>query len=292
MAGESGDGGGWEVLAERRGVRLRARGSGTPVFIFSGLEGSGESCLHLVLPTIERAGGGGGDRYRAILVDYAAEQHATFEALVETCRELVAEVALPARGCRVWCQSFGNLLGCSTVNAARLPVERFVLVSPFTTLPGWKLRLAPPVLAVTPDFLYRWTIKPLSRWQFGPDGGNTAHPFFGSLAQLTRPILRRRVAWLRGRSFEPLFRSLTAPRKVWLGSRDRLVDLRAQRRFFDGLAAERTGLEVELITGSGHVVLPPPVIDVARQRLAEWFWSPGKSPGKEVEREALVDAAV
>lgn len=277
----------WDVLAERNGVRLLARGQGTPVFIFSGLEGSGESCLHLALPTIEATIARRQSRaFRPVLLDYSRENHASFEDLVDTAAELVSTIRFGPDGCRVWCQSFGNLLGCSTALAAKLPVEKYILVSAFTELPHWKTTLTPPLLSITPDFLYRWTIKPLSRWQFGPDAGNTKHAFYASLRKLTRLILKRRAGWLRGRRFDDLFRSLQGPRKVWLGTRDRLVDFGAQEAFFSGLAAAGGGLEFETIEGSGHVALPPPVILAAREQLAAWFWST-----KEKSHEANRDQA-
>jgi pimeloyl-ACP methyl ester carboxylesterase len=259
----------WHLVGEKNGVRLLARGEGRPVFIFSGLEGSGESCLHLALPTLESPPAGQ-PRHRALLVDYAGEAHDSFEALVDTAVQLVRSVPLGTDGCLFWCQSFGNLLGLSTMVAAGVDVRKLVLVSPFTRLPWWKVWLAPLVLWLVPDFLYRLTAGPVSSWQFGPDGGNKKHPFFASLARITRQVLRRRVTWLRGRTFDALFRGLDVPRKVWLGTRDRLVNLREQRRFFESIA--RTDAKLELLEGSGHVVLPPAVIATAQARLAQWFW--------------------
>ena len=260
---------GWTVVAEDRGVRVVSRGQGRPVVVFSGLEGSGESCLHLVLPTVEVAPAGGPPQ-RTLLVDYAAEVHDAFDDLVATSHKLVTDV-VGSQPCALWCQSFGNLLGTSVVLSGGLDVQKMVLVSPFTRLPGWKVaRVVLGALRLTPGPLYRAFSGLIGRWQFGPAGGNTTHPFFASLKALTPPMLQRRSAWLNGRTFADNFRKLRAPRRAFLGSRDNLVDRDEQRLFFESLAPS---IELEMIEGSGHVVLPPAVIDAARAQLRRWFWS-------------------
>src|SRR3954451_25395419 len=47
----------WQETAFDRGVRLLHTGDGRPVVIFPGLDGGGESCLHLVLPVLLPADG-------------------------------------------------------------------------------------------------------------------------------------------------------------------------------------------------------------------------------------------
>jgi pimeloyl-ACP methyl ester carboxylesterase len=258
-------------VAERNGVVLRTHGDGVPAYVFSGLEGSGESCLHLVLPTLTAPPAGRGS-IRVVVVDYAEEQHASFDELVATTAALIDEhhAGGPAV---VWGQSFGTLYATTVVHELALEVERMVLVSAFRTLPWWKVWLGPPVLTVTPNFLYRATSGPITKWQFGPAGGNTTHPFWDSLDRLPKSDLARRSRWLRGRSFAPAFEAQRPRRgKVWLGSRDNLVNRKAETEFFRGLA-ERGPFEFAVLEGSGHVVLPPPVIEEARRQLAAWFWT-------------------
>jgi alpha-beta hydrolase superfamily lysophospholipase len=260
---------GWTVAAEDRGVRVLSRGEGRPVIVFSGLEGSGESCLHLVLPTIEVPPAGAPPQ-RPLLVDYAAEAHDRFEDLVATASRLVTGV-VGTQPCAMWCQSFGNLLGTSVVLSGGLDVEKLVLVSPFTRLPRWKLTpLVLGALRLTPGALYRVFSGLIGRWQFGPAGGNRAHPFFASLKALAPPVLKRRAAWLSGRNFADNFRQLRAPHRAFLGSRDNLVDRKEQQLFFESLAPS---IGLEMFEGSGHVVLPPAVIAEARTQLRGWFWS-------------------
>jgi alpha-beta hydrolase superfamily lysophospholipase len=260
---------GWTLLAEDRGVRVVARGQGRSVVVFSGLEGSGESCLHLVLPTVEVAPAGA-PAQRTLLVDYAAEGHDTLAELVATASRLLTPI-VGGQPCALWCQSFGNILGTSVLLAGGLDVRKIVMVSPFIRLPAWKV--SAPVLAavrLTPGPLYRATSGLIGDWMFGPDGGNRQHPFFASLKALAPATLQRRASWLRGHSFADNFRQLRAPRRAFLGSLDHLVDRDEQRLFFESLAP---GVELEVIEGSGHVVLPPPIIEAARTQLRRWFWS-------------------
>ncbi len=262
---------GWEVVAERDGVALRSHGSGTPAYVFSGLEGSGESCLHLVVPTLT-ATAEGQDAVRIVLVDYAAEQHRRFEDLVTTAAGLIREHHDDGAPAEVWGQSFGTLFATSVVQAVPLRVRRMVLVSAFRWLPRWKVWAGPAIIGLTPNLLYRATSGPITKWQFGPDGGNTDHPFWGSLAELSKSDLARRARWLRGRSFEATFEAQTPERgKVWLGSKDSLVALKSEMAFFRGLA-ERGRFELAVLHGSGHVVLPPDAIEEARIQLKAWFW--------------------
>jgi alpha-beta hydrolase superfamily lysophospholipase len=259
--------------ASLAGVTLRHAGEGgrAPVFVFPGMEGSGESCLHLALPVLS-----GAESLRTVVVDYGPEKHASLDDLVSTAHRLVrAEAAGP---CLFWAQSFGNLLATLVAERGGLTVERFVLVSPFTRLPPWKAYLGALSLRVTPGFLYRATVGPLGRYLFGPAGDQPDHPFFGALRAAPVGDVQRRTSWLRGRRFEAAFERITAPAHVWLGVRDRLVDLEEQRAFFEALAARRANYNLSMIPGSGHVVLPSPAVASARAALAAWV-SPAHAVG-------------
>lgn len=264
----------WSVVGERDGVVLRTSGEGEPVFVFSGLEGSGESCLHLVIPVL-RAGGEG--KARPVLVDYSAEEHATLDALVATMAGLVSA----HRGdgpCSVWGQSFGTILAASVINALALPARRLVLVSAYTRVPAWKVWIGPVALAPVPNALYRATARTLGRLQFGPDGGNTDHEFYDSLVALPKSNLQRRARWMRRRDFSETFGALEVERTgVWLSKRDRLVAIGKQIAFFRALAAAAPAsgpgrLELSLLEDTGHVVLARDAIVKARTQLTAWLW--------------------
>jgi fermentation-respiration switch protein FrsA (DUF1100 family) len=64
------------------------------------------------------------------------------------------------------------------------------------------------------------------------------------------------------------------PLKVWLGQRDRLVDLRAQTRFF-GALTQRTGNALSMVPGSGHVMLPRAAVASIQDGLTAWLSTHG-----------------
>lgn len=248
-------------LRSRNGVTLRQQGKGTPVFVFPGMEGSGESCLHLVVPVVS-----GHNEYSIVLVDYSQEQHHTFEALIETIHGLISEMAGNG-SCLFWAQSFGNLLATSVAAKGGISVERFILVSPFTELPPWKIMMGVLPLYITPNVIYQATIKPLGQYVFGPAGDQADHIFFDALKRSTVPTVRRRTNWLSGRNFQDTFTAISVPAHVCLGERDRLVNLPEQRAFFEHLEVRNPLFKVTIIPGSGHVVLPSKVVEKAIQIL-------------------------
>jgi pimeloyl-ACP methyl ester carboxylesterase len=264
--------GAWKLEGSRSGVKLWARGEGKPAFLISGLEGSGESSLHLAVPVLRALQG-----RRMYLLDYSGESHPDFSGLVESLHSLMHPLADPSGDNWLWSQSYGNLLAAFVALRRDILFARHVLVSPFTRLPPWKPTLTPPVLRVTPGFLFRLVIKPIAEWQFGPSHRNFSHPFFASLTRLTPSQLRIRTAWIRGLRFENLFEELFADnrtqRAVWLGDSDRLVTIDEQLAFFGSLC-KRSGALFDVIPGSGHVVLPASIIPEARERLFRFLCTP------------------
>lgn len=253
--------------ASLQGVTLRVRGEGRPVFIFPGMEGSGESCLHLALPVLDAQ-----PDLQAVLVDYGAEEHETFEDLVETLHTLVGEEA--GKGPSLfWAQSFGNLLAAAIAARGDLDIERFTMVSPFMELPPWKVHAGVLSLAVTPGFLYRATVRPMSRYLFGPAGDQSDHLFFDALHGAPVSNVLRRTRWLRGRRFPHLYEKVNAPARVWLGMRDRLVNLSSQQAFFAELTDGKSNYSMRMVPGSGHVVLPTEAVEMARRDLSAWIAS-------------------
>jgi pimeloyl-ACP methyl ester carboxylesterase len=258
-----------ETIYDRDGILLQTWGHGTNLVVFPGLEGSGESCLHLVLPVLSQALDRG-QPFRLLLVNYAHEKHQTLEAMVHSINRGLAQV-LGNDSCIFWAQSFGNLLATGSALTGSVHVSKFLMVSPFTRLPSLLARLSLASLYVTPTFLYRATIKPMGRYVFGPVGENGNHPFFDSLTRATTPNARRQTRWLVGSDFSNNFESIRVPAKVWLGEKDRLVNIRQQIRFFKDLAARKPNYHLSLIPTSGHVVLPHQTVEQAREELLEWL---------------------
>jgi pimeloyl-ACP methyl ester carboxylesterase len=258
----------WVQLASSRGVSLRATGSGPPVLAFPGMEGTGDSCLQLMLPTLFDAHT---DVPRQlVLVDYAKEQHRDLADLVDTITRLITAAVRLTDEVVWWGQSFGNLLLALTCGRVPTAQRRLVLVSPFTELPSWRVTAAAAVLRVTPRFVYAATAEPVGRFVFGPAPRGTGRAFFAAMRDATPVDVRRRVSWLRGTAFPEPFRELPGPLGVWFGARDRLVDLAQQRAFFAALT-RRPGDRLSLIPGSGHVVLPPDSVATACAELRSWL---------------------
>lgn len=261
----------WSPGLARDGVVLRELGEGKSLFLFDGMNGGGEASLELVLPVLDRLKQAGRP-HRLILFDYKAEQHRTLDDLVETARQLVVERA-GGQPCVFWAQSFGNLIATAPRLASSVPVERFVLVSSFTGLSQLKVALSLFSLALTPAWLYRATIRPLGRFVFGPPGDQPKHPFFDALAAGTPQTARRRTSWLRGRDFSSQFRSTPAPTKVWLGDRDRLIRLQAEKERFAAIARERSSFELQIMEGCGHLVLDSATFPPVWNEIFEWLRS-------------------
>lgn len=259
----------WSTLGEAGGVTLRATGEGESVFVFPGMEGSGESCLHLAAPVLEEASARGMP-HRLVLVDYGGEAHDSLEDLFATMADLVAAAA-GGEPCTFWAQSFGNILAARVSRDPRLQVRRFVLVSPFTRLSPVRAHLGALAMGATPGFAYRATIKPIGRLLFGPPGDRPEHPFFDALQAAPGPVFGNRTGWLRSRDFASDFEAITAPAKVWLGERDRLVELERQKEFFAGLARTRPNYHFETLSGPGHVVLDSAHARRARESLLRWI---------------------
>ncbi len=266
----------WTELAQLNGVRLRATGQGPPIAVLPGLEGSGESCLHLVVPVAVPAGEP--PRGRVILVDYAAERHRLLGELVATISELLGRALPTDEAVTLWGQSFGNLLVALAAQQGGTPVRRTVLVSPFTCLSPSRVAAARAALTVAWRPLYTATAAPVSRLVFGPAPDGSGRAFFGAVARAAPADVRRRVGWLAGTDAASAFLALPAPVGVWLGERDRLVDLPRQLAFFAALARPPES-QLTVIPGSGHVVLPPAAVSYARSTLAGWLAARTGRPG-------------
>jgi pimeloyl-ACP methyl ester carboxylesterase len=255
---------GLTTLATHNGVTLRSEGAGTPVFLFPGMEGSGESCLHLARPVVAAK------RMRLVLVDFREEMHSGFDELLDTVAGLVQGAAGTAE-CLIWAQSFGNLLAVELARDAKIRARQCVFVSPFTRLPQWKVRIGSSSLAITPQAVYRATIGGIGRYVFGPAGDQKRHVFFEALRDAPVSTVRRRTTWLLNRDAGPVFSAIECPARAWLGSRDRLVDLTDQRGFFRKLAESRSNWKLSMVKESGHVALPANVAAEVRRQVADWI---------------------
>jgi fermentation-respiration switch protein FrsA (DUF1100 family) len=251
----------WVELGRKDGVTLRATGSGPALVLFPGMEGSGESCVHLAEPVALPG-------HRLVLVDYASEKHRFLGALTGTIAALIA-AHVDTSDLAWWGQSFGNILLGAVQQMVGSPAKATILVSPFTSLPMAPLRIVRPLIAVTPRPLYATTSPLISRYLFGPAPSGAGKPFFDALQRMTPLDLRRRTGWLAHADLAGAFLPLAGPLGVWFGEEDRLVDRSRQFAFFTALT-RRNG-KVSVLDGCGHVVLPPNAVTTAREEIADWL---------------------
>ena len=261
-------------LGRANGVVLRAAGTGPPVVLFPGMEGSGQSCLHLAAPVVLAPHGPAAGRL--LLVDYAAERHRFLGELVDTVAGLLTEHLDGDLPVTWWGQSFGNLLLVHTEQRLTVPTRARVLVSPFTGLPDVLTVPARAALTLTLPVLYRGVTPPVARWVFGPMPRGTGDDFVAALAGMSPADVARRTGWLVGRDHAGAFLAPDLPCGVWLGELDRLVDLPRQSAFFAALT--RHGGRLTAVPGAGHVATPPAAVALVRQGVEEWISSASAAP--------------
>jgi pimeloyl-ACP methyl ester carboxylesterase len=235
------------------GVSIRSSGAGQPLVVFPGMEGSGESCLQ-VIAKVSQVVRDASCPVTLVLVDYAAENHDSFDALAGTILKLL-ERNMGDTPLFIWGQSFGNLLAIRAAKSKILNVTQLFLVSAFDSLPSLTISTENFAGKWTPALIYRQTIKPVGRYIFGPCGNQRDHPFFDALQRAPGMVFARRTNWLHNRSFRDEFMSISQPANIWLGAKDRLIDLDRQCEFF-GKVSQRSRYTLRMLPDCGHVVLP------------------------------------
>jgi hypothetical protein len=107
-----------DELGRQHGVLIRLSGVGQPLVVFPGMQGSGESCMQVIAKVCQVARDAACP-VQLVLVDYAAENHATFDALVDTILKLL-ERNMGNNPLLIWGQSFANLLAIGAANSKSL----------------------------------------------------------------------------------------------------------------------------------------------------------------------------
>lgn len=256
----------WQQGPRQDGVTLRHVGEGQPLVIVPGMEGSGESTLHLIAPVIQSLLSE--SDYQLILLDYSGESHQTLESLVETSYELLTSY-LAGQQALLWGQSYGNILAMM-IAARGLNISRAVLVNPFTVMPAYT-RFGTWLLSVTPGSLYRTIAVPFGRFMFGPPGDRPQHEFFDSLAVTPVADIVRRTRWCIGQDFSAYYSNCYAPLKVWLGAQDRLINFAQQSAFFSLMASTNEQHHFSIIKGCGHVAIPSSAATELQQEIGAWL---------------------
>lgn len=261
-----------ETIAEKNGVKIRVWGSGKPLVVFPGLEGSGESCLHFIVPAIETMTNVN-LAVQLVLVDYSKESHTKIESLEATIENLLL-ASFNQQPLLVYAQSFGNLLASSIVSAGNLNVENLFMISPFIKVPRFMISIAHYSLYVTPNFLYRSMIKPMGRYVFGPTGEqNKNHPFFNALARAVVREVKRQTRWLVRLDHKEVFSNIPIPFTVLLGKKDRLVAIEKEISFFQSICDEKVNRKLVLNENNGHVIFIPEEIENAKGLIEDFLKS-------------------
>jgi len=260
----------FETVQEKNGVKIQTWGNGTPLVVIPGLEGSGESCLHFIVPAVE-AGRTSGVSLQLCLVNYAQEQHKDIDSLGRTIEELLL-ANYQKEAVLIYSQSFGNLLMARLGSGDNLAIKRVFMISPFTKLPGLMSKISYYSLFVTPTWVYRNTIKPMARYVFGPVGNsNKKHPFFDALTRATSSGVRRQTRWLLKLDYEEVFPKIKAPAIISLGVKDRLVNIKEQIAYYEAACSTRNDWKLVLNQNNGHVIFMPEEIDWAKDEIVKFL---------------------
>jgi hypothetical protein len=263
----------WRTVAILNGVELHESGAGGATVVFvPGMTGGGQATLELCVRVVEKAAAAG-QPHRVLLVDYTREQHPTFEALRDTIEALVRP-ALGNQHCVLWSESLGCLAAPPPRFDAAFNVRKRVMISAFGGIPAGPLRLGLIGMTISPAPLFRWVMGPMGRWAFGPPGDRPHHQFFESVADTPPQVARRRSAWIKGgRRFDDWFEATPIPTKVWLGTRDHLIDFDRERALFTRIAAARADFHLSIVEGGGHVVTDTKLLDQMFAEVYPWFVS-------------------
>jgi hypothetical protein len=265
----------WRTVATLNDVELHESGAGggAPTLVFiPGMTGGGQATLELCVRVVEKAAAAG-QPYRMLLVDYTREQHPTFEALRDTIEALVRP-ALGNKDCVLWSESLGCLAAPPPRFDVAFNVRKRVMISAFGGIPAVPLRLGLIGMTISPPPLFRWVMGPMGRWAFGPPGDRPRHQFFQSVADTPPQVARRRSGWIKGgRRFDDWYEATSVPTKVWLGTRDNLIDFARERALFTRIGAARAEFHLSVIEGGGHVVTDTKLLDQMFAEVYPWFVS-------------------
>ncbi len=248
-------------------IQLIRRGRTTaipPLLALPGIDGS----IGSIAPLVEKLS----ERREVIVVDYAAENHPTLEALAAEIATVVkTEIPGPID---VAGQSIGTILAAQLASSHGLPVRKVVLICTFTRLNWSKLRLSIWMMRLTPSWLYRLTSPLIMKMVCGPVGDGKHHPFFLASRHSDKKAVMKRTAWQINRDFSADLAKIQSPLLILMGEKDRFVpnaqrEIEKLRRLFAGRPAQ-----VISIPNAGHVLLPSVAIAFAVSQIEAFLNSP------------------
>lgn len=244
---------------------LSIEGSGEPVVLVSGMDGTGK-LFYRQVPLLARS-------YR--VATYALRDTATtMEELIDDLGGVVDTVAPAARRATIVGESFGGALALSFALARPAQVERLVIINSFPYFtPQIRLHLALLALRALPwgamGFVRRLTASRLhSRHTHRAE----IRRFLELTASASRDGYCNRLQVLTRYDVRHRLGDISVPTLFLASERDHLVPSVAQAQY---MAARVPDATVRVLDGHGHICLIAPDIDLARI-LDRWRPAPAK----------------
>jgi pimeloyl-ACP methyl ester carboxylesterase len=239
--------------------RLAVRGSGPPVVLVPGMDGTGE-LFYRQLPLLARS-------YR--VATYALRDTASaMPALVDDLARVIETVAPEARRAIVIGESFGGAIALSLAVARPDRVAGLVILNSFPYFaPQVRLRLA--ILGV---LALPWGAMPLvrrltaSRMHSPHTGREEVRRFIALTGASTREGYLNRLRALRTYDVRHRLGEIDRPTLFLAAEHDHLVPSVAQARI---MAAAVPSAAMRVLEGHGHICLIAPGLDLA-QILSSW----------------------
>ena len=243
--------------------RLEVRGSGTPLVLVPGLDGTGQ-LFHRQSWLLARS-------HR--VATYALRDTAsTMGALIQDLGAVVDEVAGPSRQAVVIGESFGGALSLSFALAHPERVQALVIINSFPFFaPQWRLRLAIQGLRVVP-----WGAMPLARrlTAFRLHSKHTHHHEVKKFLALTRACTKEgylgRLRLLTRYDVRGRLDAVTPPTLFLAAERDHLVPSVEQARYMTARVPRAT---LKVLEGHGHICLMAPDVDLGEILR---YWNAGR----------------
>jgi pimeloyl-ACP methyl ester carboxylesterase len=262
-------------MTTRYDPRLSIRGTGEPLVLVPGMDGTGE-LFYRQLPLLERA-------YR--VATYALRDNAAhMDDLLGDLSDVVDTVAGPTGDAIVVGESFGGALALSFALARPERVRALVVLNSFPYfVPQFRLKLAILAMSVVP-----WGLMGMVRrlTAFRLHSPQTHRDETRRFIELTRAATqegyRNRLKALTAYDVRDRLRDINLPVLFLAAEHDHLVPSVREARF---MAARVTGASLRVLHGQGHICLIAPHVDLA-QILAEWRGDLSDGEGRRSHRSA------
>jgi pimeloyl-ACP methyl ester carboxylesterase len=242
---------------------LAVHGSGEPVGLVSGMDGTGK-LFYRQVPLLARS---------SRVATYALRDTATtMEELVADLGRVVDTVAPQARRATIVGESFGGALALSFALARPEQVERLVILNSFPHFtPQIRLHLARVALRALPSGAMA-LVRRLTAWRLHSRHTHRAEirRFLDLTASTSRDGYCNRLQVLMKYDVRHRLKDICVPTLFLASELDHLVPSVAQAHY---MAARVPGAAVRVLDGHGHICLIAPDIDLAAI-LAAWRRAP------------------